>query len=688
VNRVSDALIPPEGSDMLLRRWPLLMLACLGLTLTVPNARSAPAPGRAARTDRYGDPLPPGAVARLGTVRLHKDCGIDGIAFSPDSRRVASSRSDRLFLWDVHTGRLLRALDKTLTCISHLVFTPDGRRLIAADRFGEWLVIWDVVSGKEVGRLKGPWFYVTALAIAPGGKTVACGDHQGAVQVRDLNGILLFAGAPSRQWVRSLAFTPDGKGLAVLEGGSGDSYRVRLLDMATGKERRRLALAGAERVALAPDGGVVATFRTTEGLWLWEVAGGKKWRLASGKRLTSCDLSFSPDARSLLTAERRGDRLRVWDVSSGKQRRILKVPGVGEVRGVVLSPDGTTLAGSVNRSVLRLWDATTGRPYPLPLAHSRPVTALAFSRDGKTLLSASSEDGIVYCSDDRMCQWEVGTGRLLTSRALPDLGFTHDLRFSPDGRWAVSYWQRDVYLLDARTGKDMRRLGGHEKWPAGVAFSPCGNTLATACSGLIRLWDLPAGKLRRRIDVQKWLTKNIYWLAFSPDGRILALGDGPWRVHLCEVATGRHLGRMDADQEKWRRRGFSNVSWKVFFSPDGRTLFTANGGNCRVWDLVSRREVEPPEEAERAVYPYLSAPVDLSPDGRLLARFDRFNGPGLWETASGQQVYRFPGKYSSVAFAPDGRTLATGYIGDCSILIWSLKSTGRKKAKRVAGGLG
>src|SRR5262249_54566516 len=135
--------------------------------------------------DRYGDPLPAGAPARLGTTRLrHTTHGVTHVLFSPDGKTLASGGSDKTFLgvrganpsagrlWDVATGKLLPTLEGHQNAITSLSFSPDGKRLASSGSWDETIRLWDVTAGKELRKLK-CHDLTSSLSFAPDGKVLS-----------------------------------------------------------------------------------------------------------------------------------------------------------------------------------------------------------------------------------------------------------------------------------------------------------------------------------------------------------------------------------------------------------------------------------------------------------------------------------------------------------------------------------
>ena len=154
--RAARLLLPEEG----------LMLGCsaLGVCLVLLSAPADPgkqktAPERPARLDQYGDPLPEGAVARIGTVRLRHAGPVSALAYSHDGKILASGSEDgTIRLWDAATGKELQCLAREQGMVAEVHFSADGQRLIS---WSDWqgyfspVRVWDLRTGKAIGSRGG-----------------------------------------------------------------------------------------------------------------------------------------------------------------------------------------------------------------------------------------------------------------------------------------------------------------------------------------------------------------------------------------------------------------------------------------------------------------------------------------------------------------------------------------------------
>ncbi|MGW3148912.1 nSTAND1 domain-containing NTPase [Streptomyces sp. NPDC001177] len=208
-----------------------------------------------------------------------------------------------------------------------------------------------------------------------------------------------------------------------------------------------------------------------------------------------------------------------------------------------------------------------------------------------------------------------------------------------------------------------RRLVVHTREVYSVAFSPDGRTLATgSIDHTARLRDMATGKTR---IILKGHRGPVWSVAFSPDGRTLATASEDRTVRLWDVATGKTRIILKGHHD-W-------VSW-VAFSPDGRTLATASKDHtARLWDVVTGKTRIVLKGHHDWVYS-----VAFSPDGRTLATASKDHTARLWDVATGKTRTTLTGHTDevwAVKFSPDGRNLATG-SSDQTARLWNL-ATGK-----------
>jgi WD40 repeat protein len=288
----------------------------------------------------------------------------------------------------------------------------------------------------------------------------------------------------------------------------------------------------ANAIAFSPDGRTALSGSSDKTAKLWDISTGRQIRTFAGHSDLVVSVAFSPDGR-IATSGSQDNVLKLWELATGKE--LLTIPGS---KGA-FSPDGRVLlSGSYNRGSgeVKVWDTATGRE--IRTFASYPANSVAFSADGRTVLS----------SDHRTIKvWEFGTGSELHTWDLGDRA-GGAVAFSRDGRYALSATM--VYLVE--TMRD--RLGP-----------------------TLKLMETMTGKELLTLKYQPTSNPLVFALAVSPDKRTALSGGDDQTVRLWDLAQGREIRTFT---------GHTAMVMSVAYSPDGRTALSGAGDNTlMLWDL-------------------------------------------------------------------------------------------------------
>ena len=581
--------------------------AALVLTLRGWGQESAKEPQAGKpHVDLHGDPLPKGAVARLGTVRFRQPGPVCSVAFSPDGKVIAATSEGKniVVLWDRATGRKIRELRagrKSASC--DLRFTPDGNRLYSVEVAQEM-----ALSGWELGKepvaldMPRPPGEARFLALAPNGRELILLHRDKEIVRWDIvRGQELGRYPKPKGEVSSALVTGDRVLVALF-----DRTAIRMWDATRKKELWSVKATRIKDVLDPPtvfsaDGKLFAVELDIGVISVYETLTGKVVRTLEGNFGIGLSHCISPDNRTFVVWT--GGWLRLWDLETGRLR--CSIPANTGYVHFAFALDSKTFVvagGGGDTLAVQIWNAVTGKliePFP---GHARPVSSVSFAADGKRVATSLRGEPVARL-------WEPETGRLLRSLGNLNGDSVHAVAFSPDGGALAGCDCETVRLWDTHTGRERHTLVGHRAMCTCVAFSPDGKQLvsgdeyykATAMPGdSLRVWSHADGKLVRKIGNTR---DSIQRVLFTHDGRhILAAADG---VHIYDADTGKLVGEPLQPQ-----RSVSALA----LSADGQLLAAADRkGQIRLWELASRREISLMAAGVKG------NDIAFAPDGRTLA---------------------------------------------------------------------
>jgi WD40 repeat protein len=673
-----------RGGDPMLRRKTSLVVAVLlgfsfaalwWLTLTAAAKPAKPGPKG---VDLYGDLLPPGAVARLGTIRLRIPYFNSALVFSRDGKFFVTGGGDEnavihglgwndpeegkhgkpggIRFWDAETGKELRRFDARSRFVRALALTPDDK-LLASCGGGKEVHLRNTANG-ETARIFPTEHQAAFVCFSPDGKTLAATTIRNTVHLWEVE-----TGRPIRtisitdkiyNQISRLCFSPDGK---VLAGACAQKGGVYLWDVGTGEvvQHMHAGKTSFYSLAFSADSKTLAAGGGGDG----EDCTVRSFDVKTARELFQTDdsagpamgLRFSDDGKTLTAIGWEG--VSFHDAQHGKLVRRLWKEKKRLQGPVTLSPDGKTCAWTFYQG-LHLVDLETGRER-IELGGSEIHIGWAdFSPDGKT----------IGTSGGKLRLWDLESMR---EKPIESNDAVSCAAFTPDQQTiVVASFGQTLALRDTNTGKDLRKFVGTPGEVECLRFLPDSKTVASMCRYLttrkgnsevqmadqhIRIWSLATGKEVRKAKVPTGMFGSF---ALSPDGRL--------------VSTGEVVVNIEKEKEIKLEKG--DASFCVAFAADSKRVAAGcTDGTLRLWDAGTGKEVR----RFKGFDGFILA-LAFSRDNRLMASGGTDHVVRVWNIETGEQVGQLTGHRGlirAVAFSPDGSLLLSG-SDDTTVLVWSV----------------
>jgi WD40 repeat protein len=446
---------------------------------------------------------------------------------------AAASSVDRGFpvIYDIATGQQLASVWKPGYGFNGMLrFSPDSQTLLTLDALTDYnqeTTLWEVATGRALltVHIQG---LPAVIDFSPDGKRFAIDEEQ-VVRIVDIASGQDVAKLSGHTGMveNGLQFSADGTHL-VTSAGDGTS---RIWDAATGQSL--LTIFGDDSAiktaALSQDGTRLATLSAT-GIQMWAIAPTGTWEWLAVPMAVDRNVlvTFSPDGLELAIFG--GDNtVKILDSSSGQTHLTLPDPG-NQGRGLDFSPDGKQLATAGADNLAHVWDLATGKELMALAGHTAPVDRVIFSPDGTRLAT------IDHSGEARL--WDAASGQTLFS-------------------------------LDAFKGGPIQITN-----PIGIAFNRDGSRLATAGSTFVKIWDTHTGQAVLTLPLEPGMLA--YAVAFSPDGKHLAVSFRGGSVNVLDATTGKKLFNLP---------GHTGSVLHMAYSHDGTRIATASvDGTARLWD--------------------------------------------------------------------------------------------------------
>lgn len=547
------------------------------------------------------------------------------------------------YFWHGQLRRDVRTFRGHSAPVTGAEFLPDGRRVVSSSLDGA-AKVWDAGDGAILRTLVEPSGAITAQTVASDGRRVITGSRTGMVAV----------------W-----------------------------DPETGTSTLRFQAASTEidGLALSPDSRFLLTTSLGQPIGLWDIDSGRNLGQFGEHLRRGKSIAFLPDSQQILSA----DLVAVcfWELPTLKKRFRFQIAGMGDT--FATAPNGRSILLAESGPQASLWNMIQYQPLVTFTGHSSAITAVAFSPDGRAVLTGDlkgttrswtltgdplltfkgHQGRITSAAFSPNVQWIVtgsadGTAKIW-SAALPRVlelqtaapGYTREIRcmaLMPDERRLVTGDANGaVRIWEFASGREIRSLAGHDDEIGSLALSQDGRQIATGSwDHTARLWDADTGSERRVLRGHQGRITGVAW---SPDGEWVVTADDVGEARIWETATGIERFRFHHGP------GFSTVAC----SPDGRWI-AAGGvdGVVTLWESASGRWVRTVGAGDTIRV------LMFSPDSqRVIAGLHDGRGLG-WESATGDLQLLMAGHSSelrSVAFSPDGSRILTAG-GDGTLRLW------------------
>jgi WD40 repeat protein len=620
-----------------------------------PPAKAEPDAAPMRKTDQFGDPLPDGALVRLGSTRL-RHANVFTITFTPENKLVSFGRDYVVRIWDPASGRQLgeRSFDKEE---AHrfwaAALSPDGKRI--AMQHGDRIEVFDTESGRGLAAVK----------LASGREGVA-------------------------------QFSPDGKQLAVVDQDARHVCTLQLCDVAANR-CRELAKTNdyGSSPAFSRDGKRLALASYSLGGVVWDLEGGREIGRFKPERGLVRAVDFDPTGDVLAMLVTQPNQLRFVKLSTGKPPEGWTNPEVGQYSWVKFAHDGSTVLLGGQGEVMQCFDPKKGTITRTVRVQAR--VPAAFSADGSL---------VALAGDNTLHIWDAKSGRSATPATLGESheGEVNGASVSPDGKTLLTRdFQSGTIRLWGADGQPKGSIASNRWGGRYPVFSPDGKHLFGGAADSIALvrWDFPDGKESARYTFAEPATdqSSIYNFSLSADGRRLAAitqttnrpagpgAPGPGgagapgggggevaTITVWDVATGKRLQTREIGYPPFTFVGYGA------FSPDLRYYFIGDKALSMADGAAPALDV--PEG-------WTATQASVSRDGRLVAQVFQHqlnDGRGtlecrvmVHEVATGKAVFDIPHVLCGpIAFMPDGRGLVI--TDQSAITLWDL--TTRKSVRQ------
>ncbi len=671
---------------------------------------------------------------RVRTFKPERVAVLSHPGVSKDGRLLLAGGSDgTLRLWDVQSGTERKQISglKRVHCVA---LSPDGRYGASGGGVrgpggAGWedteVRLWDLDSGKEVHAFAGHTAPVSHVCFSPDGKRLLSAAS-GGWQLWDVEGRRKLEGATVPNATPRVAFLGDDRFLLGLPSGSIEvresAAGVKLLTTLRGQPRLCPFAASPDGRRVASGGGTVFVENNVRSVRdcvvrLWDAATGQEVSKFDTPAPTS-SIALADDGRHVLTGGTDGTA-RLWDLTKLGAAPRQPVESTPAVDGVVklkdsgfqmaLDSKGNTLV--LGHLSLQVVDAREGKVLrSFPIGDRLNAVALTFAADDRHVL--------VGCGDHNIRLVDVADGKVIRTYE-GNTSWVQALDVSPDGEWLVcaggksvpgkGWVDCNVHLWEVKTGKKLPSLTGHKSMIRALRFSPDGKQLFSIdMAQELRIWNVTRDKEAKlslaktsRLGLGPWGQMSV-----SSDGKRLLYFSGE-HVVLWDVAGEREAQRITsgrrshvrevvfAGSDRYALAGYTGM--KDVSAPGATNkTFVPDDVTVRLWDLETAQEVKSFSGHDKGILK-----VRCSPDGRRGYSSGIDNDLRLWDLPAPAAVVKkgpdktkpdpatpaeFPqfigheGEVNSILFTPGGKYLVSSGE-DRTVRVWDF-ATGKEEATK------
>ena len=496
-------------------------------------------------------------------------------------------------------------------------------------------------------------------------------------------------------WIRSIAFTPDGK---ILASGSHDS-NIKLWNVEIGECLQTLAghTSSIQSVAFNQDGTILASGSNDKTVRLWNIQTGE-CSILQGHTNNITFVSFHPLDEKLITASTENNTdntVKLWNIQNGECLQTFNIP-INWLLAIALSHDGKTLVTGSDGNTVKFWDMSNGTLVKTLPDYNSSVWTVALSKDGKTLVTGSEDNTIKV--------WDIDTGECLqTLREHHQRVWLVDIH--PDNQTLLSISEdQKIKLWHIPSRRCLKTLQGYSNWILSLAFSADGKTLASSYQDWkVRLWDIKTGKCNLILTghdnlissvtfalphiqdcllasgsddntIKLWNHQGecskilrghddwVYSVDFSPDGNILASGSRDRTVKIWDCRTGECLHTLT---------GHDNRVKSVAFNPNGKILATCSDDKTiKIWDINNQSCLQTLLGHQDRI-----DCVIFSPDGKIIASAGCDQTIKLWDVNTGESLQTLAAhdrRIRTIVFSSDG--ILASCSDDATVKLWDVNT--------------